>query len=275
MNYDNPMAFLSATCVVAAIGVLVSSLEMLAVRRHYGSGGLFSWEFHKARLSASGKRRLSGVGGVLFEHPGVLLLFVVRILAACSIPFILTNRVYLPAAAAVIAVVSMLLTVRGTDGRNGADEMCTIIFASLSLTLLSDNALVWKAGLWFLALQLNLSYVTSGIYKARERGWWDGSYLRMAFRTEAYGNEGLWKLLGERPLVGRVASAAVILLECGFFLSLIIPLDYSWPILAAGALFHIGNAVISGLNTFVWSYLALYPALVFCNHAVQHALAGR
>jgi hypothetical protein len=275
MNYDDPMAFLAATSIIAAIGVVISSLEMLAVRQHYGSGGLFSWEFHKSRLSASGRRRLSGVGGVLFEHRGILLLLVVRILAACTIPFVLTNRVHLLAAAAVVAVSSMLLTVRGTDGRNGADEMHTIIFPALSLSLLSDNALALKAGLWFLALQLNLSYLTSGIYKARERGWWDGSYLRMAFRTEAYGNEGLWKLLGERPRVGRVASVMVIVLECGFFLSLIVPLAYSWPILVAGALFHICNAVISGLNTFVWSYLALYPAVVFCNYAVQHALAGK
>ena len=191
MRYDNPMAFLAVTSVIAAIGVLISSLEMLAVREHYRSGGLFSWELNKSRLSASGKRRLSVVFGRLFEYPGVLLLVGVRIFAACSIPFVLTSRVYLLVAASVIAIISILLTVRGIDGQNGADELCSVIFASLSLSLLSDNPLVWKAELWFLALQLNLSYLTSGIYKAKERGWWDGSYLRMAFRTEAYGSEAL------------------------------------------------------------------------------------
>jgi hypothetical protein len=246
---------------------------MLAVRQHYRNGGLFSWEINKSRLSASGQGRLSVVFRRLFEYPGVVWLIGVRILAACLIPFVLTNRVYLLIAASIIAIISILLIVRGADGRNGADEMCLVIFASLSLSLLSDNPLVWKAELWFLALQLNLSYLTSGIYKAKERGWWDGSYLRMAFRTEAYGNEDLWKLLGRRPRLGRIASAMVITLECGFFLSLLLPLNYSWPILMGGVLFHIGNAVISGLNTFVWSYISLYPAVVFCNHAVQYAPA--
>jgi hypothetical protein len=153
--------------------------------------------------------------------------------------------------------------------------MCSLIFVSLSLSLLSSTALVWKAELWFLALQLNLSYMTSGIFKAKERGWRDGGYLRIAFRTEAYGNEGLWKVLEERPWIARIASGSVIALECGFFVSLLLPLKYSWPILMAGALFHIANAVISGLNTFVWFYLALYPAVVFCGHVTGSSVLGK
>jgi hypothetical protein len=126
MSFDDPMYFLALTGAVAAVGVVVSSLEMLAVRAHYRSGGLFSWEVNRSRLSAPGRARLSGVRDPLFAYPSVLL-----------------------------------------------------------------------------------------------------------------------------------------------------PPEYAWPILVAGALFHVGNAVISGLNTFVWSYLALYPSVIFCNHVVQQALWGK
>jgi hypothetical protein len=31
-----------------------------------------------------------------------------------------------------------------------------------------------------------------------------------------------------------------------------------------GILFHVANAVIMGLNTFVWAFVATYPAILFC-----------
>jgi hypothetical protein len=31
-----------------------------------------------------------------------------------------------------------------------------------------------------------------------------------------------------------------------------------------GILFHVANAVIMGLNTFVWAFVETYPAILFC-----------
>lgn len=272
MYYDDPLGFLGVTSLIAAVGVIVSSFEMLSNRSHCQSSGLFSWEMQRG---SSARLYLPRVDNLVFEYPNVLWFIGIRIVAACSIPLVLANRIYLLIASLVIALVSVLLTVRGGDGRNGSDQMTSIIFVSLALSLLSSNPMVWKAELWFLALQLNLSYLTSGIVKAREPNWRNGSYLRMAVRTKAYGNEAVWKLFVKRPGIARIASMMVIILECGFFVSLFLPLNYSWPILIAGVVFHIANAIISGLNTFVWSYLALYPAVVFCSHSLGGAVLGR
>ncbi|MFE3104283.1 hypothetical protein [Nocardia tengchongensis] len=31
-----------------------------------------------------------------------------------------------------------------------------------------------------------------------------------------------------------------------------------------GALLHIGTAILMRLNTFLWAFLATYPAVIFC-----------
>ena len=49
------------------------------------------------------------------------------------------------------------------------------------------------------------------------------------------------------------------------------PLVGSQPSLAlliGGASFHIGAAILMRLNTFLWAFVATYPAIIFCAHAV-------
>lgn len=275
MNFQDPFAFLILTAVIAGIGVLISSSETIAIREHYQSDGLFSWEIKRVRSSRMGRGPLLYVADTLLHYPNVLVLVGIRIIAVLLIGIFLVNRQYLIVPVAVIAVTSALLGVRGKEGRNGADQMSALIFTSLFLSLLSDRALVWKAELWFLALQLNLAYLTSGILKLRKRGWWDGSYLLLAMRTRLYGNEFVWRTFRRQPRLLKVTSIAVLLFECGFFVTLLLPLQYSWPILLAGILFHAGNAAVMGLNTFVWSYLALYPAAVYCGNSVWEMVTTR
>ena len=39
--------------------------------------------------------------------------------------------------------------------------------------------------------------------------------------------------------------------------------------LAWGVVFHIANAFTMGLNTFFWSFLATYPALLYLWHVLH------
>jgi len=275
MNYQDPFDFLVFLSVIAGIGVLVSSLEMITIREHYQRGGLFSWEIKRVRSWGVGSGPLFHVVDALLRYPNVLVLISLQIVAVLLIGVFLESRRLFIIPISILTVTLVLMGASGKNGRNGADQMSTLIFSSLFLALLSDNVLVWKAELWFLALQLNLAYLTSGILKVRKKGWWDGSYLLLAIRTQLYGNEPVWRTFRKHPRLLSLMSKVVLLLECGFFITLLLPLRYSWPIFLAGILFHIANAVAMGLNTFVWSYLALYPAAAYCGNSAWNMVVTR
>jgi hypothetical protein len=62
--------------------------------------------------------------------------------------------------------------------------------------------------------------------------------------------------------VGRLLSLGVIALELAVPLSLVLPAPFAEILLAGVLAFHLLAAVTMGLNTFVWAYVATYPAIL-------------
>lgn len=75
-------------------------------------------------------------------------------------------------------------------------------------------------------------------------------------------------LLGRHPWISRALTWTTWGLECSFPLVLVVgfPAGYLW--LGWGAVFHLGIAVVLGLNTFPWAWLATYPAIIYSVYAV-------
>jgi hypothetical protein len=63
-----------------------------------------------------------------------------------------------------------------------------------------------------------------------------------------------------RPGVARAGAWTVLALECAFPLVLVVP-GAAWVLLPAAAAFHLANAIVLGLDRFLWAWLAAYPAL--------------
>ena len=65
-----------------------------------------------------------------------------------------------------------------------------------------------------------------------------------------------------RPAIARSAAWGMLAFECAAPIALVDPtVCLVW--LAAGAGFHLVNAVSFGLDRFLWTWLAAYPALIF------------
>jgi hypothetical protein len=43
-----------------------------------------------------------------------------------------------------------------------------------------------------------------------------------------------------------------------------------WVVLGLGALFHLLNAFMMGLNKFFWAFVSTYPALIYCHYLVSN-----
>ncbi|WP_291989725.1 hypothetical protein [Luteitalea sp.] len=247
---------------LAAVGLLVASAEQLVRRRALIATGLLSWEVAQLRSRALSRGWQHRMLDPLFRSPGVLMLLGLRAAAAAVVIVMPTPT---SAAVVVCAAVTALLMLRSSYGNDGADQMGLIVLVAAALAHAFDGTRVVSAVLWFCAAQACLSYVTSGLAKLRGRRWRDGSGLTGVLSTRTYGVGALHRVLVRRRWLAIALSWSVILTESLFPLVLVVP-DAAVPwFLAGGLAFHLGAAVVMGLNTFVWAFAATYPAIAWCT----------
>jgi hypothetical protein len=56
----------------------------------------------------------------------------------------------------------------------------------------------------------------------------------------------------------------VVAAEVAFPLALPLGYPYGLVLLGWGVVFHAANALVMGINSFFWSFVATYPAILYC-----------
>jgi hypothetical protein len=164
-----------------------------------------------------------------------------------------------------LLVVSLLVCMR-LPWTKGADSQLNLItYGAISLTLLSDTPAAATYCLYFLTLQLCLAYFAAGYHKLRSLCWRSGYALPGLLSTRLFGAPALAAWLDRRLLVSLSLCWATIIWEVSFPVLLVAPRAVGLCYLCGGILFHLGTAVTMGLNKFIWAFLALYPAAVYCT----------
>ena len=87
--------------------------------------------------------------------------------------------------------------------------------------------------------------------------------------TYNYGIQSVATGLGKSKTIPFLLSWSVILFETLFPLALIVPQGLLIVVLGGGLIFHLSTAILMGLNTFVWSFVAAYPSLILLNYAFR------
>ena len=262
MTFMDQHIAVSLVAKIAAVGVLVACAEYIADPSQLQDQGLMSWKVGRLRNTwlAANEALLDPV----LRYPNVLAIISFRLLLAALIVFAppaLLSSAWIIAPAALLGGVFIL---RNAYGHDGADQMAWIIFCGLTITNLVGTPLAETAYLWFLALQACLAYATAGIAKASASQWRNGSCLIGILGTRIYGHAALTDFLRRKPTFVRLLAPLLIVWQCSFPIVLLAPVPVGLVILGIGVLFHLANAYFMGLNTFVWSFIATYPAIVFC-----------
>jgi hypothetical protein len=256
-----------------AVGVAVSSLETLVSWRDYAAGGVFD-----GRLLA--QRRLLErcvVARVLtrwlFTTPAVGGLAALRLICGITllVPGIPADMRAVSAAIAFLA--GGVLLFRNPFGVEGADQMAEVVLGGVAIgSFFPSSSFVAAASLCFIAAQSCLAYSVSGVAKAVSPIWRSGAALASIMNTRAFGQRWLGSWLMRNRRWSRLLSWTVILAECSFPVAVIAPPWLAAAILVWGALFHVYCALVMGLNTFVWSFVACYPAILY-SRGVLHVHA--
>lgn len=162
-----------------------------------------------------------------------------------------------------LAGLSLLILQRFQGPYNGgSDRMGLLALWCLTVSRLMPTPALQEVFFAYLGLQLLLSYVISGWVKVINPDWRAGLALQHVFQFSAYPvSEGL-RRWADRPRLLMIMSWAVMGFELAFPLTLLSPVALAVGLVIAGG-FHLANACLFGLNRFFWTWLAVYPALVW------------
>jgi hypothetical protein len=132
---------------------------------------------------------------------------------------------------------------------------------------ISDDFLQ-KASLVFISAQTCLAYGVAGVAKLLSPVWRSGAALALILDTSTYGSAGAVAALRRHDGVGRLLTRSVIAAEVLFGLGLVfvLPASLAWTLLAWGVAFHLANAFLMGLNTFLWAFVSAYPAIIYVHY---------
>jgi hypothetical protein len=213
--------------------------------------------------------------GPLTRESGVRALLVVRLFA---LGWVVAARIGSPVFSiglALLVATQLLFSLRRQLGDDGSDQMNTILLVVLLLTVgPHSDSFILQAGLWFIALQACLSYTTAGLAKLVSPAWRSGEAIFRVFNTGTYGLQPVAAVLEGRRWLKLLLCWSVIIMETLFPLVLVLPSPWAWVFLGWGFLFHVQCAIIMGLNSFVWAFVATYPAILFASASLQKGLAA-
>ena len=266
----NTQLIYSIMLALLSVGLLISSLEYVVKVNVFSANGLLSWNTMQIRWSYP--LRQGFVGAILkrlFTKSGLTVLFSSRLLLvglALMAPAGSTEQWVLLLTLTANLLLTSVITFYGSDG---SDQMTTIVLFTFFLCwtpFATPNLLVY--GIWFIALQSCLSYLSAGVAKLVSAEWRGGTAVYDIFSTKTYGTRWASTFLKNRRWLKLFLCWSVILAEILFPLALFLPWPFTLVFLGWGFLFHLLNAIIMGLNSFLWAFLATYPAILFVNQTI-------
>jgi hypothetical protein len=267
MSFDSD-AMLRTVELLLAIGAAVSSLEELHIRDALRDHGLLSWRVH--RLSRPSVARLVDRLGIetLFGYPGILALIILRFVSSLALILCAAFGRSTTALLLILTVTTLAFTLRSPEGNDGSDQMSSIALVALALTKVAHTNFGRSAALAFIAAQASLAYGTSGFLKITERGWRNGMFVMDILRTSTFGHRGLLQFLEHKRSLATPLGCGIALGDCALSCAVLLPPRECILLLSFGVMFHVGIAMILGLNTFLWSFVATYPAILWSSMSI-------
>lgn len=238
---------------LAALALCVQSLELIQLRRTMRDDGIWSWPL----LRTEGK---SGLFDTLLSYPQIIA--VIGIQLGLSALLVCAPN---PALNSLLLCTALLICIRFRGTFNGgSDYMTVLLLLVTTIARLLPTAGIQLGCLWYISVQLCASYFIAGIVKLRRSSWRDGSALPKIFALPQYRVPMCARLLAQHPSVARLLSWGILCFEVAFPFALVGSRS-CLLFIGTAFLFHLGNALVLGLNRFLWIWPAAYPALYFCS----------
>jgi len=245
--------------IIAGAGIIYDTIEFISGKREL-LNQFYNWRIVRSRYYILLNRpALSLLFDFVFAERIFISLVVVHGISAAMFPFVFYLNVSLAAIPALIVLtVHCLMNVRILVGRDGADQMQSILWASVFAYCLPLHENVKLVVSGFVVAQLILSYLTSGLSKLISPVWRKGVAMNLITRMATYCPPQINTLFKNRSL-SFVICWLTILFELLSPLLLFFGPTGAIVFIILGIFFHAGIAAGMGLTTFVFAFVATYP----------------
>jgi hypothetical protein len=269
-----PATSLQLSIWIASVGIVIWTLEYLKQCHAFQGDGLFSWSLlkYQHRFAVEDTTIARGLD-LLLGYPNVRLILTGRLLAALLLVLFVSNPWARVLGVFGIYLTNLLMLHIWTPCKRGSDGMTEVLFGALVLLQVGgESRNVVQAGLWFIALQVCVSYCANGITKIGKPAWMQGTAVFAIANHPVAGTPWAARFLHPRPGVTKAFTWSAMAMECLFPLVLVVGWPWCWIFLAWGILFHLISTYVIGLNSFFWSYMATYPAVIYVSLRVQELI---
>jgi pimeloyl-ACP methyl ester carboxylesterase len=258
---------LALTERLGAVTHLLSSLEHLSSEASRTRGGLNNWSI--SRQNFVHRRPVARLAlDVVADRRVTRILHIARVAAAASLlaPLPRNPRRLRAGANALLSITSVALHPGHVYGTDGSDQAAFLVQTAATIARAGQRRpKVVDACLWYVALQSVLSYTVSGWVKMASPTWRRGEALPGVMRTVSYGDPAVWEFLRRHPRAGRLLGQQMLLLECLFPAVFLAKGRLAPALVGSAALFHLINARVMGLGRFLWSFVAMHPAVLYAT----------
>jgi hypothetical protein len=268
--HPDPAQALNFAVRFSALAQLIGLLELSFARKELAPDGFLDWSLI-GLLSPRTQTRVGSLFRRSFGRLSSRAVVVIAVLDAVVAGTLLLwpSVLFLIALAAAI---QMILMKRHHLTVDGSDQMLLMVLLVCLLGRIGNEAVTNRAAVSFLAAELTLAYLVAGFSKAASGYWRSGDAITMIVQTRMYGQPKAARAVADHPSIGCVAAYAVICWESVFLLCVTAPPVVVILLLAMGVGFHLGCAIVMGLNRFLWAFVASYPSLMCTNFAIRAAL---
>lgn len=244
-----------------ALAVLQQALELLALRPIYSPSGIWRWQDVRLDFSFLPPTARMCLDRVL-DYPAFVGLLLLQALVSAYVLLVSDPSVF----ATLFLLFGCIVTAarwRGTVN-GGADSMTVLVLTAVSLgSCDTPGGTLYRFSLWYLALQLALSYFVAGVVKLRSADWRAGLALPAFISHPPYEAPNKLQALLRSRFWAVAASWSVI----GF--ELLFPIAFFGEIAALTMLliaftFHLANCYAFGLNRFLLAWASAYPVVYYC-----------
>jgi hypothetical protein len=252
------------TLIILSLGLIIVSIEDVKSWSVFSSGGLLSWKV--GRLNSKWSKYLDW----LFNETRFKKILYLKLAASCALFVLAVLNVISPLLLCFIFLCHASVAIRSSYGLDGAYQMYFITLLALSIGSLSSvGSRISELCLWFIACELMLSYFIAGFAKLISPIWTKSYALSMIFSTRSYGHYNMHQWIIKNNIMAVFLCWGVLIFETFFVIILFLPMPYAIFFCVIGCCFHLFNALFMGLNDFLFSFLAAYPALFYCIQVLK------
>jgi len=255
---------------IASIAVIIDCIEVLIERYQYTSRGIFSLEIIRMYKKWMLNRYLDLFFNFLFGYPNYILLIILQLV----IGVLVISQIFINISMFLILFIFIILLlshIRNHLVMSVSDQLQVIIFAVLLVFYLSPfNPIVQKTAIFFICFQSLLSYFMAGLAKLSSSAWKNGTAIKDIMNTESFGNKSFAKILIDKPFISKLVCWCVIIFECSFPVLIFTGLQTTFFLIILGILFHLSISIFMRFNSFFWSFIATYPALLYISVEIQN-----